>query len=105
MKKLNIPDELKGKSLLAIYSNDDEIVKINYENGYEVSIVKELYLDNKQEQLYEVAILKDGEFVFSELTYTCGILSYINEQDVIKVLEKVKNGKIDEYADIECKLL
>jgi hypothetical protein len=60
-----------------------------FDNGYEVSVVKIPYTYGGDKGLYELAVFKDGEITYAT-PITDDVIGYLRPEDVTDVMEKIQ---------------
>ena len=65
------------------------VSRTEFENGYEVSVVKSKYTYGGDIGLYELAIFKDGEICY-DTPITNDVIGYLRPVDVTEVMEKIQ---------------
>jgi len=65
------------------------VSRTEFENGYEVSVVKSKYTYGGDLGLYELAIFKDGEICY-DTPITNDVIGYLRPMDVTDVMEKIQ---------------
>ena len=65
------------------------VSRTEFENGYEVSVVKSKYTYGGDLGLYELAIFKDGEICY-DTPITNDVIGYLRPVDVTEVMEKIQ---------------
>jgi hypothetical protein len=65
------------------------VSRTEFENGYEVSVVKSKYTYGGDLGLYELAIFKDGEICY-DTPITNDVIGYLRPEDVTDVMEKIQ---------------
>ena len=66
------------------------VSRTQFDNGYEVSVVKSPYSYGGDKGLYELAVLgKDGHITY-DTPITNDVIGYLREQDVTDVMEKIQ---------------
>ena len=69
---------------------DFGIVSITqFDNGYEVSVVRSEHSYGGNKGLYELAIFKDGEICY-DTPITDDVIGYLRPEDVTDVMERVE---------------
>ena len=63
--------------------------RTQFDNGYEVSVVKSEYTYGGKDGLYELAIFKDGEITYAT-PITDDVIGYLRPEDVTDVMAKVQ---------------
>ena len=65
------------------------MIKIKFDNGYEVSVVKSEYTYGGSTGLYELAVFKDGDICY-DTPITDDVIGYLRPEDVTDVMAKVQ---------------
>jgi hypothetical protein len=65
------------------------VSRTEFDNGYEVSVVKGDYTYGGTDGLYELAIFKDGEICY-DTPITDDVIGYLRDIDVTDVMRKVQ---------------
>ena len=65
------------------------VSRTQFDNGYEVSVVKSPYTYGGDKGLYELAIFKDGEITYAT-PITDDVMGYLRPEDVTDVMEKIQ---------------
>ena len=65
------------------------VSRTQFDNGYEVSVVKSEYTYGGKDGLYELAIFKDDEICY-DTPITNDVLGYLSDKDVTEVLIKIQ---------------
>ena len=65
------------------------VSRTQFDNGYEVSVVKSEYSYGGKDGLYELAIFKDDEICY-DTPITNDVLGYLSDKDVTEVLIKIQ---------------
>ena len=65
------------------------VSRTQFDNGYEVSVVKSPYSYGGDKGLYELAIFKDDEICY-DTPITNDVLGYLTDKDVTEVLIKIQ---------------
>jgi len=60
-----------------------------FNNGYGVSVIRSSFSYGGNQELYELAILKDGDICY-DTHITDDVLGYLTEEDVTKYLDQVQ---------------
>ena len=68
------------------------IARINFDNGYGASIVKSVYSYGGNQDLYELAVIKDDAICY-DTPITDDVLGYLTEDDVTKYLQQIQELK------------
>ena len=63
--------------------------RTQFDNGYEVSVVKSPYTYGGDKGLYELAIFKDGEITYAT-PITDDVIGYLRPEDVTEVMAKIQ---------------
>jgi len=65
------------------------VSRTQFDNGYEVSVVKSEYTYGGKDGLYELAIFKDDDICY-DTPITNDVLGYLTDKDVTEVLIKIQ---------------
>jgi len=65
------------------------VSRTQFDNGYEVSVVKSPHSYGGDKGLYELAIFKDGDICY-DTPITNDVLGYLSDKDVTEVLIKIQ---------------
>jgi hypothetical protein len=65
------------------------VSRTQFDNGYEVSVVKSPHSYGGDKGLYELAIFKDDEICY-DTPITNDVLGYLSDKDVTEVLIKIQ---------------
>jgi hypothetical protein len=65
------------------------VSRTQFDNGYEVSVVKSPHSYGGDKGLYELAIFKDGEICY-DTPITDDVIGYLRPEDVTDVMERVE---------------
>ena len=65
------------------------VSRTQFDNGYEVSVVKSEYTYGGSNGLYELAVFKDGEICY-DTPITDDVIGYLRPEDVTDVLAKIQ---------------
>jgi hypothetical protein len=65
------------------------VSRTEFDNGYEVSVVKSPHSYGGDKGLYELAIFKDGEICY-DTPITNDVIGYLRPIDVTDVMEKIQ---------------
>ena len=65
------------------------VSRTEFDNGYEVSVVKSPYTYGGDKGLYELAIFKDGEITYAT-PVTDDVIGYLRPEDVTEVMAKIQ---------------
>ena len=68
------------------------IARINFDNGYGASVVKSMYSYGGNQDLYELAIIKDDAICY-DTPITDDVIGYLTEDDVTKYLGQIQELK------------
>ena len=71
------------------------IARINFDNGYGASVVKSVYSYGGNQDLYELAVIKDDAICY-DTPITDDVIGYLTEDDVTKYLGQIQELKIKE---------
>ena len=63
--------------------------RTQFDNGYEVSVVRSEHSYGGNKGLYELAIFKDGEICY-DTPITDDVIGYLRPEDVTDVMERVE---------------
>jgi hypothetical protein len=63
--------------------------RTQFDNGYEVSVVKSQYTYGGDKGLYELAVFKDGEITYAT-PITDDVIGYLRPEDVTDVMAKIQ---------------
>ena len=63
--------------------------RTEFDNGYEVSVVKSPYTYGGDKGLYELAVFKDGEITYAT-PITDDVIGYLRPEDVTDVMAKIQ---------------
>ena len=63
--------------------------RTQFDNGYEVSVVKSPYTYGGDKGLYELAVFKDGEITYAT-PVTDDVIGYLRPEDVTEVMAKIQ---------------
>ncbi len=63
--------------------------RTEFDNGYEVSVVKSPYTYGGDKGLYELAVFKDGEITYAT-PITDDVIGYLRPEDVTDVMTKIQ---------------
>ena len=66
------------------------IARINFDNGYGASVVKSTFSYGGNQDLYELAVIKDDAICY-DTPITDDVLGYLTEDDVTKYLRQIQN--------------
>lgn len=67
--------------------------RMDFENGYGVSVVSHTYSYGGKDGLFEIAVLdKDGELTY-DTPVTNNVIGYLNPEDVTEIMEQVQELK------------
>ena len=65
------------------------VSRTQFDNGYEVSVVKSPHSYGGDKGLYELAIFKDGDICY-DTPITDDVIGYLRPEDVTDVIEKIE---------------
>ena len=65
------------------------VSRTQFDNGYEVSVVKSPHSYGGDKGLYELAVFKDGEITYAT-PITDDVMGYLRPEDVTDVMEKIQ---------------
>ena len=65
------------------------VSRTEFDNGYEVSVVKSPYTYGGDKGLYELAVFKDGEITYAT-PITDDVIGYLRPEDVTEVMAKIQ---------------
>ena len=65
------------------------VSRTEFDNGYEVSVVKSQYTYGGDKGLYELAVFKDGEITYAT-PITDDVIGYLRPEDVTDVMAKIQ---------------
>jgi hypothetical protein len=65
------------------------VSRTQFDNGYEVSVVKSPYTYGGDKGLYELAVFKDGEITYAT-PITDDVIGYLRPEDVTEVMTKIQ---------------
>ena len=65
------------------------VSRTQFDNGYEVSVVKSQYTYGGDKGLYELAVFKDGEITYAT-PITDDVIGYLRPEDVTDVMAKIQ---------------
>ena len=68
------------------------IARINFDNGYGASVVKSMYSYGGNQELYELAIIKNNDICY-DTPITDDVIGYLTEDDVTKYLGQIQELK------------
>ena len=63
--------------------------RTEFDNGYEVSVVKSPYTYGGKDELYELAVFKDGDICY-DTPITDDVIGYLRPEDVTDVMAKIQ---------------
>lgn len=63
-----------------------------FENGYGASVVKNIFSYGNTRNLFELAVLKDGQICY-ETEITDDVIGYLTNRQVLRILERIKELK------------
>ena len=65
------------------------VSRTEFDNGYEVSVVKSEYTYGGKDGLYELAIFKDGDICY-DTPITDDVIGYLTTQEVTDLMEQIQ---------------
>ena len=65
------------------------VSRTEFDNGYEISVVKSPYTYGGEDGLYELAVFKDGEICY-DTPITDDVIGYLRPEDVTDVMAKIQ---------------
>jgi len=65
------------------------VSRTEFDNGYEVSVVKSEYTYGGKDGLYELAIFKDGEICY-DTPITNDVIGYLTTEEVTDLMEQIQ---------------
>ncbi len=65
------------------------VSRTQFDNGYEVSVVKSPHSQGGDKGLYELAVFKDGEITYAT-PITDDVMGYLRPEDVTDVMAKIQ---------------
>jgi hypothetical protein len=65
------------------------VSRTQFDNGYEVSVVKSEYTYGGSKGLYELAVFKDGDICY-DTPITDDVIGYLRPEDVTDVMAKIQ---------------
>jgi hypothetical protein len=65
------------------------VSRTQFDNGYEVSVVKSEYTYGGSNGLYELAVFKDGDICY-DTPITDDVIGYLRPEDVTDVMAKIQ---------------
>ena len=68
---------------------------INFDNGYGASVIRSPYSYGGNQDLYELAVIKDNAICY-DTPITDDVIGYLTEDDVTKYLGQIQELKIEE---------
>ena len=63
--------------------------RTEFDNGYEISVVKSPYTYGGDKGLYELAVFKDGDICY-DTPITDDVIGYLRPEDVTDVMAKIQ---------------
>lgn len=69
-----------------------------FPNGYGASILKDFGSYGEEDDLWELALLKDGHLYYAPIVHG-DVLGYLTDEDVNAVLELIFNEKLDDVYE------
>lgn len=63
-----------------------------FENGYGASVVKNIFSYGNTRNLFELAVLKDGQICY-ETEITDDVIGYLTNRQVLRILKRIKELK------------
>lgn len=76
--------------------------KFHFENGYGASVIKHGRSFGYENDLWELALLKkdcEGWYIEYREIVENDVLGYLTDEQVNRLLENIKDGKVDEYIE------
>ena len=64
-----------------------------FENGYGASVIKHEYSYGSGEDLWELAVLKDGEIHYKNPVANGDVVGYLTDEEVNKLLKQIEQFK------------
>jgi len=64
--------------------------RINFDNGYGASVIRSLYSYGGNQDLYELAVIKDNAIRY-DTPITDDVIGYLTEDEVTKYLGQIQN--------------
>ena len=65
------------------------VSRTQFDNGYEVSVVKSPHTFGGKDGLYELAVFKDGDICY-DTPITDDVIGYLRPEDVTDVMERIQ---------------
>ena len=65
------------------------VSRTQFDNGYEVSVVKSEYTYGGSKGLYELAVFKDGDICY-DTPITDDVIGYLKPEEVTEIMEHVQ---------------
>ena len=62
-----------------------------FPNGYGASVIKNIGSYGNKQDLFEVALLKDGEIEYGLTIIPNGVVGFLTNDEVLDYLERIKN--------------
>lgn len=81
MKKYLIMERIRNGGLQEIYK---------FPNGYGASVICNPYSFGGDEGLWEIAVLDENGHITYETPITADVIGYLNDDEVIEILNKIK---------------
>ena len=66
------------------------VSRLEFDNGWSVSVVKGQYTYGGDKGLYELAVFKDGEIHYDNDVANGDVIGYLRPEDVTDVMEKIQ---------------
>ena len=63
--------------------------RTQFDNGYEVSVVRSEYTYGGKDGLYELAVFKDGKITYAT-SITDDVIGYLRPEDVTDIMAKIQ---------------